>query len=370
MLKVIADELPRLITCNGSRLMGSAVPETADNSHRDDGTAAHYMAMAVFNNQHSLEELIDRKAPNGVYMTSEMAEHVENYLALINSAPVFTQQVYTRAMEIDTSHDFSPIWVVNGRCDFYEHNEHGFHFVDFKYGWSIVEPENHWTLISHAIGYCKQNPQKIHPHAVFKLSVFQPRPYHPDGPLRSWDITLGALQRLEQQLTKTLSQPSDELVTSLAHCKHCQALAICPAARQAEMNAIDAAEMAYEDNPNNDLLSFNLDNLNRAMAMLKARLDASEELAKHRMKEGQVIPNYSVTMGYGNSRWKEGISADTLKMLTGKDLSTAKLVTPAEAKRRGVDETVVKALTERIPTGLKIERVKASKKGERLLGSK
>lgn len=360
MLSIKADELPRFMTCNASRLMSALVPPQDDFTARDEGTAAHHMATQVFNGHHTLEELIDRKAPNGVYMTSEMAQHVATYLTAISGTYSFA------GMEIDTSHDRSPHWVVNGRCDWIGESRLSgdLNITDFKYGWRIVEPERNWTLISHAIGRLSQsgavwNVQRIN------FNIYQPRPHHPDGPLRTWSITYPELTALYAEMNTALSAPSDQLVTS-PHCHRCHALVSCPAARQAEMNAIDVSLTAYEDTIDNATLSFNLDNLFRAQKMLEDRLKAFQELAKHRIQGGQVVDNYSVDLNYGHTAWKEGINAQALKVITGRDLSVEKLVTPAEAKRRGVDETTIKTLTERPMIGVKLERVKADKKAARI----
>lgn len=338
--------------------MAGEVPPSSDTTMRDEGTAAHYMAATVFNGHQTLDELIDRKAPNGFIMTTDMAQHVNDYLQITIGDATFKQ------MEIETSHDNSPTWVVNGRSDFVKHSE-TLRIVDFKYGWRIVEPENNWTLVSHAIGYARQSQWTLPP--VIELQIFQPRPFHPDGALRTWSIDANTLSNLAKQLDATLSNPTDELRTS-KHCAGCVALATCAAARNAEMNAIDATETVFSDTVSNEMLSFNLDNLNRASDMIKERLKAFEELAKHRIKAGQVVDNYSVGIGYGHSKFKEGMTGPMLKILTGKDLTEEITVTPAEAKRRGVSEDILKTITERPVTGVKLERVKASKKAARLLG--
>lgn len=358
MLITNATELPRLMTCNGSRLMGGAIPPIAvdDTTQRDEGTAAHYMASAVFNGHFSLDELADKKAPNGVYLADEIVSNVSKYLAIAAGYP------FAR-MEYDTSHDNSPHWVINGRADLVGLKDNTLDINDFKYGWRIVEPEMHWTLISHAIGWCARLDND-RPNTI-NFNVFQPRPYHPEGPFRTWTITYSQLMELRDRLNATLCNPSDQLVTS-NHCGDCRALVPCPAARLAEMNAIDVTSNIFHDDIPNDHLSQALDNLNRAEKMIEDRKKAFEELAKHRIKAGQVINNYSVDLAYGHRAWNEGIDAGTLLAVTGKVLSKETLVTPAEAERRGVDETTVKTLTNRPMTGVKLVRVKASKKGAKL----
>ncbi len=184
MLTINATDLPRFMSCNGSRLMGGAMPPiTNSNETRDEGIAAHYMAATVFRNEFALSELIDRKAPNGSFMTNEMAEYVEAYLNIRSQTRVGTSPFIE--LDADASHEFSPIWAVKGKLDYVEIDEHcDIHIIDFRYGWRIVEPERNWTLISHAISFVAN--YRVHPHTIIHLSIFQPRPYHPAGPFRTW----------------------------------------------------------------------------------------------------------------------------------------------------------------------------------------
>src|SRR4051812_25571303 len=134
MFKIIADDLPRFMACNGSRLMVAAMPPSSDDtSARDEGTAAHYMATAAFRGNHSISELIDRKAPNGVYMTEQMAEHVEGYLDVLRDS-----EWQLGGVETDTSHNGIE-WLVAGRADAAQYQTRLIRIVDFKYGWRIVE---------------------------------------------------------------------------------------------------------------------------------------------------------------------------------------------------------------------------------------
>lgn len=359
MLRITADELPRFMACNGSHKMGIAnPPSVGDTTARDEGTAAHYMATQVSFGKNTIAGLIDKKASNGVFMTAEMGEYVSDYLDAIGQPEGW--------FEYDTTHDNSPHWIVPGRTDYIHANKEAetLRVVDFKYGYRIVEPQHHWTLVSHALGYIKAMnfaPKRI------DLQIFQPRPYHPDGPLRTWTIDYVTLTQLYAQMNNTLCHPADMLHTS-NHCNKCRSLAICPAARAAEMNSIDASDIVYNDTINNAELAFILENLSLAENMIEQRKKAFEELAKHRISTGQVVENYAVETSLGNSRFMEGITVEALKVITGKDLSVPKLCTPAEAKRRGVGKLVIENMTYRPRTGEKLVRIDANKKAQRLFG--
>lgn len=374
-LIITADQLPRFMGCNGSIAMTPTYWSEEDNSAaRDEGTAAHYMANAVFQGKSTLEEMIDRKAPNGAYMSAEMAEHVEGYLSLLDQSG---------QTEVDTSFAGQG-WEVRARSDYVFHNLHDLivdhrtgevlsepntlHVYDFKYGFTIVEPEMHWTLIAHAVGYCIRNnatPQKI------LLTIYQPRPpWHPDGKLRTWSLSYDQLLQLYTQISNTLSNPSQTLQTG-PWCDKCPSTADCPAYRMKSYEAHEVTSRIFVDNMSNEALSKELDLIRSSLHTLKNRNEALEELASFRIRNGQVIENYAREQGYGNRRWNTGLTAEFLTALTGIDLADKPSpVTPAEARRRGVSEDVVSSLSIRPKTTMKLVRVSADKRAKRLLKNK
>jgi len=362
MLTINADDLNRFMRCNGSRLMAtSPVAMSADTSARDEGTAAHYMAVATFTNQFKINELVDRKAPNGVYMSSEMAEFVSEYLhAIVNRYVMFAE------MEVDTS--FSGLsFAVNGRADHISVSSDGSTLCvdDFKYGWGIVEPELNWTLISHAVGFCSL--RGIRP-TEFVFTIHQPRPYHPDGKVREWRVSEKEFTDLHSQLINALMHPSDTISTG-EHCHKCPSLANCPAAQKASMNAVDVSEMAFNDEIDNVALSQELDVLHHAERAITNRLKACEELAKHRVKTGAVVENYSLEPTISNRNWKKGITPEFIASVTGVDISEKSMLSPAKAEKL-INPEIVKTFTERFDTGIKLIRVKANKKAKRIFGEK
>lgn len=364
MLILDATNLNRFMRCNGSRLMAvSPAAMSTDDTARDEGIAAHWLAQMVFTGQHSIVELIDRKAPNGIYISAEMAEFVSEYLHAIVDRPTQFAE-----MEVDTT-CIGLNWQVNGRADHISLSTDGetLHIDDFKFGWRIVEPETNWTLIWHAIGWLKKRGISV---SKIIFSIHQPRPHHIDGKVRSWEISNSKLADLQSELLNTLINPSDLLVTSYEHCGKCPSITNCPASQKATMNAVDVSEMAFNDDVNNEQLAYELDILTRAGKAITDRLKASEELAQYRIKSGAVIENYSLETTLGNRNWKPEITVDVLTMLTGKDISEKKLPTPAQAEKKGLAPETVKALTERKQTGTKLTRVKADTKAKRIFGEK
>lgn len=357
MLSVTATELPRLMACNGSRLIGGHVPPiTRDTTIRDEGNAAHWLVEQVHSGAFTTEELIDRKAPNGVYITAEMVEYLGEYLSVV------TQGGF---IELDTSHAEGS-YEVNGRADHAVIEDDMLEISDLKYGWGLIEPEMNWTLISHAIGWLIQHRQFYIDR--IKFTIYQPRPEHHAGRVRSWTVNRDQLDGLWQQLSNTLSNPNDQLNTTV-HCAKCPNIAICPAARLAELNGIDASEKAFVDTIDNTELSFRLDQNQRAIKLLTERDKAYKDLALHRIKSGEIVNNFSVAQDLANTSWKSGVTVDMMQAMAGTELDIIKkqLKTPNQVKKAGVPEELVDAFTERRVKGSKLVRMDANTKAMKML---
>lgn len=360
---VTATELPRLMNCEGSLFMVPSYPPTSgDDKTRNEGNAVHWLVQQVFGGHFTADELIDRKSPEGVYITAEMVEYVEQYLLFVTTPASFN------VIEHDTSHG-EQTWQINGRADSvkYDSLTADLHISDLKFGWSIVEPEMNWTLISHAIWFLKNNPNSIIRNIHF--SIFQPRPYHHLGNVRTWTITGHDLLQLALRVQTTMSNPSNVLKTG-DHCHNCPALATCPAARKALMNAVEASETAFNDKIDNINLSFQLDHLKRVHAIVKDMEKAYKELAIFRLREGEVVQNYSLEQGLTNRQWLPHATPEFVEALTGKHLTKKELVTPAQAEKLGVPKEIVNILAKRHNTSVDIVRIDANTKAQKLFKTK
>lgn len=354
MFTTTATALPRLMTCIGSARMEPSFPAIdADRTQRDEGDAFHWAAKEVFDGRATLEELNDRKCPNGVYVTSEMSDHIAAYLSALNCGK----------MEVDVSFG-NDRWRINARTDHVIYTSQDLTVDDAKYGWHPIEAENNWTLLAYAIGYCiihRVQPPMIH------LRIHQPRPLHRDGKLRTWSITYTQLMEYYALIDQRLSNPTDELISSVAHCGRCYANATCPAAREAGYNAIDAANIAFRDDISDEELAYELDELERAQATIDARVTALSDLAAYRIKHGAIVRNRAWEMRYGHRRWLPHVTAELMFAMTGRDVSESKMITPAAAERAGIDKTLMKSLTETPAIGGKLVRVDSAKRAAKLL---
>lgn len=360
MITVTATDLPRVMHCFGSLQMPQSVPGGGDPTAREEGNAAHWLAEQMFNGSPAHAGLT---APNGYVITDDMVEHVNQYVSALDAGE----------MECDTSYAGAG-WEVRGRADHLVWRSYSRHvdittsvltIDDFKYGWRIVSPVRNWTLMSHAIGWIirtQQRPDRI------VLRIHQPRPYHADGPLREWSCSFEELMGFYSQIEQRLSNPTDELVTSLEHCAKCHALATCPAARSASMNALDVVDRVFTEDLPKPVLLREMELMRQAVGLIEARKDAIEELVTHRIKQGEVFDGYALERRYGQRRWKPGLTGAALSLAAGVDLSKDGIVTPAEAERRGVSKEAVAALTDRPLLDAKLKQIDVDARARAVFG--
>lgn len=350
MIRLNASALPRVLACLGS----TQFPNTHDSEQSEaarEGEAAHQAA------EHALKGLpIPPLASNGYAIDAEMIEHAQAYRVSMLGLPT-NDQAWIEARcdwlatsQIEIACKIDAAWV-SGRT---------LHVRDYKYGWRIVEPESNVQLIAYAVGLLRNLAAagKTFPSTLaIDLGIYQPRPYHPDGPLRTWKLSFSELFEAHNALVADLGNlPSDTLATG-THCEHCPGgtLGTCPAYLQVVGNSIDVAMRGGPMDPTPAQIGRELVTLKRAADVLKQRKEWLEDIAKRGLKAGTIIPGWAVEQAKGNTVWT--VDADGLKRLTNIDvLAPEKLCTPAEAKRRGVSDEVIAANTTRPNIGDRLVR--------------
>lgn len=365
-----ATNLPRVIACEGSVAMERLDRPIAPQSESArEGTAAHELASAVlYRHIADASERIGKQAANGIFITAEMADYVTRYTSAL-AARMFA---VPPQVHVESNVDYVlPNVEVHGRADFilWDAGTQTLYIDDFKYGFRLVEPDENWTLISHAIGYVIR--ERIQPKRIV-FTIHQPRPHHPSGKsVRDWSISGDQLNEFLEFLRNFFETRGNSLTTG-PHCYECPAYATCPAARAAETNAIDVSHaVAFTDDISNDDLAALLLDIERAADVLKSSEKALSELAQHRLERGDIIPGRALEIGYGNRQWKPGVTAGMLAMLSGVDidkLSERKLKSPRQAELAKVPETVVNLFSQKPITGVKLIKQDISKAAAKAFG--
>jgi hypothetical protein len=372
MLDIQVKALHRVIACNGSMAMGGNTPPV-DQPQSDDaieGIAAHFVAFTVLSGQHADPlEWVERRTPSGFVVTPDMAEFIDDFTGEVLARSKFAPPERFVDYQIDFS--LTPEIAIRGRvdCAAYHKDTKTLHIDDLRYGWRIVEPFENWELIAKAIGFLAE--KNFEPDRIV-FTIFQPRPFHPEGPVRTWEIDVPTLLTYQIRMSAALANLSNDLLTG-PHCANCSAIANCTAARLAALNAIEAIGEAFNDDIPDAALAYELSNLERAADAIELRRNALKELGTHRIKSGRTVEGWTVEAAYGHRKWNDGLTADALAAMTGNKVNfnqTPKLISPAQAQKAGVDETVVNSLAKRPFIGERLVRFNASKKGAKLFNTK
>lgn len=356
MIRLNASALPRVLACLGS----TQFPETNDIEQSEsarEGTAAHFAA-EYFIRERSFQGMPD-SAPNGHAIDAEMREQAQAYAETIPSTAGDGVNAFRPHLEQRSDWLATSTIEIAVRIDAWWIADDTLHVRDYKYGWRLVDPEGNAQLLAGAIGVLRNHfgKQSLFPPTRINMGIYQPRPYHPDGALRTWEVSLDELIAAHDALVGDLSRlPSDVLQTG-EHCEHCPGaiMGTCPAYLAAAGNAIDVATRGGPMEVTPAQMARELVNLERAAKVIEQRHDWLKDSAKRAIKAGQVVPGWALETALGNTAWT--IDAAALKQLTNVDvLQPEKLVSPAEAKRRGVSEDVIKENTKRPNIGERLVR--------------
>tara|TARA_R110000851_G_scaffold2161_1_gene8337 strand:+ start:383 stop:1468 length:1086 start_codon:yes stop_codon:yes gene_type:complete len=360
MIRLTATELPRFVQCNGFLQLDKVDEFDKDTTLRDEGDAAHWVCETVFKGEKTVEELIDKKAPNGYFVDAEMIAHCLPYIDAIKGRG---------EVEADTSYSDKG-WAVAGRTDHRYNEGLTLYIDDFKFGYRIVEPDENWTLLSHAIEYFvnqrlgHQNIQEV------VLRIFQPRAIHPVSSIREWKVSVDDLfSTYWFRLLTALDDPSKNVTTG-SNCYRCASFSLCPAATISTMTALESSSRAFNAKLTPSQTSQMLDEMKRAQEVIKQALRAHEDSALHEVRKGVSIPNYSGVTNQTSPKWKEGVTAEAMEAMTGKKLSKKTIITPTQAVAKGVSEEIIKQFSERKTTGLKLIRVSDSEQARKMFGDK
>lgn len=339
------------------------LPEDKDRTKRDEGEAAsEYFEKKV------MELEIPTHSKNKQPITDEMKHLinpiVEGILAVDKANPRSTIQVETRCN-----------WMTKagielaGRFDLSMEADNNLYLDDLKWGWGIVEAYKNWQLIAYAIGEVLRRGR---PYNEIVMRIHQPRPHHEDGITREWRISYDKLLEYKEQIENRMAAIAggDTTLVTGSQCKYCPAAgAACPAFNKTFYKALETAHEFVQDDITDEELSMQLDLMTRIDEIFKIKKSSLELLATTRIKENKKIPGYALIDNLGDRKWNPDVSPELIKMLTGKDITETKVLSPAQAEKIGVDKKLVADLVNRPMLGQKLKKMDSGKIGNKIFGN-
>lgn len=331
--------------------MNVCYPE-GDSAETQEGTAAHWVAWEILAGRPCPE---GTPTPNNLVVTGEMIEGAELLVDTIRFHIGVGPQLHVEErVEISSIHPLCfgtpDVWALDGVSDI--------EIFDYKFGHRFVDEYFNPQGLCYLAGIVDTlPPESVSVNTTVSFTVIQPRCFYKGAPVRTHTFTLGEANDYIEHLSRAalLSTLPNPVATTNEGCGYCPGRHACSALQQA---AYSDAEFATDRAPL-DLspaqASLELRLLMRAHDRLGARVDGLRELTLSNIRAGKPVPHFHVEQGYGKAKWTlPDEQIITIGKMFGADLTKPGVITPAQARKAGVDDSVIKGYTVAPPTALKL----------------
>jgi Protein of unknown function (DUF2800) len=347
----------RRMACPGSRAMEERYGRNEKTEASTEGDLAH--ELAAFYLTKGLYGLIN------IY-TEEMHEGAKLYVDTVKRFLTNPEMIQIEE-KIHIKNIHPECWGTPdawGICNSiaYGAEQLALHVFDYKFGFTPVDAYENWQLLEYACGIidysCSVTDIYFH--------IIQPRDYISSSKHKVWHLPIGELRKYRHKLkaAEALAMTPNAEIKVSEQCKYCTARHACPALQEA---SLQATQVAFRDVPqalDPNHMGNELKLLHQAQELLEYRIAALETEVTHHLTAGTPIDHYELTPKYGNLNW----SVDKKEVLTlgdvlGINLRKEDIITPTQAIKLGMDETVVKGYSER-KQGLKLSKIDLTKSKE------
>lgn len=320
-----------------------------------EGDAAHYYFTQTF--REGGAPAIGSVAPNGAVITDEMAECAVDIVRDITDT--LTKGNCSPTAQLYVEYSFNPRIAVAennvGRGDAVIIDRERFivYLWEYKYGHRFVDEYKNWQIANFAIGVLESLliPPHLWPQWRFVGTVAQPRNYHPTGSLREWHFTGEQAVQYAAELKAAAAEANSPhaMTTTGEHCRDCSGRHACGAFQRVAMNMVDLSlERTPQELPP-EALGLTLKMVRAAMKRLGALAEGLEEQAMFKARSGIDVPHWKADYSQGREKWTiPPAEVIALGESFGVDLSKPpQTLTPHQAKKAGLDETMIKTFAER-----------------------
>ena len=331
-----------VVRCFGSFNLRGLTPQVETDESRE-GTAAHLVMSHLLETGEMMEQ--GASLPDGFVVNVAMQDGAQMYADHVIASTPPTRKLHIEKRVIcSIIHD--QCW---GTPDTWSFNDNVLDVFDYKFGHRYVDPFENWQILAYVWGILDD---ELHIDALaeqfitVRAHVIQPRSYHREGPIRTWTAKASALRahlNIMQGACFESLKPNAK-TTPGRHCRDCHARHRCEALQTA---AYDVASYVEGSNIPLDItagsLGRELETLQLAQKVLKARITGLEAQAIAELFAGKPIPQFQLESTKPHRRWKEPVSVVTeMGQMFGVSLvKPTELVTPSRAKAMGIDESVI-----------------------------
>lgn len=349
--------MDRIERCPGSLQMQEKHPGPASTPESEEGTAAHWVMAEVLA---GVIVEVGTETPNGVKVTDEMLRGADMMLRSIEDTlgADWQDSVHVEERVVTPVLHPSENW---GTPDVWAERNGVLYVWDYKFGYGYVEVLRNRQLLNYAA--------LLRPSLQGRIvaTIVQPRLHHTDGKVRRWDFYLEHQHEILEAMRAAIREalgPLPRLVAGAAQqCRDCSARGVCPEILRPVGHAIDSSRRDYLFELSPGHIGYELRLLDETIALLQARRVGLEEIAKRMISQGQGVPGWTMARGQGKTVWMvEPARAIAAGAVLGVNIAKpAEALTPLQAIGAGMDEVVVKAMSQVVPGEAKLQHDNADK---------
>lgn len=325
----------RWMNCPGSvQLIKDSGLGGETSPYADEGTRAHALA-----EKYLLEGSL--VIPASGCDDAEMRKGVELFLREVwkaakapgEDADMITEQNFTlEHLHPDCSGTFD--------AAVYQRKKRKLHLFDFKFGAGVpVEVEGNEQLLYYLLGAARIYMQRRAQIDSFEITIVQPRFDHPDGPVRSQEVSWLDLLDFEGELLAGIARV-EKLTDQLnpgKWCKFCPAKQACPALHS---KALAVAATEFEVIPAGDVkklvMDLSPDELAKRLQFMTWLKLYAGALYAHALAEaghGRLPPGFKIVDKRARRKWKDEFAARGTIVAHYGSTNTLKLQTPAQVEK-------------------------------------
>ncbi len=318
----------RWMHCPGSNVLLKALnlPPSDEADYQIEGSAAHDAAARCIVANYDAWEIMGEKVYGDTVVTREMAEAIQVYLDYVR--PFRNSGSTSWWCEFHISDDLHPLFY--GTVDFAAlDDEQTLYVVDFKYGAGIiVEPDMNPQLLYYAYGLLQHQGAARR----VRLTIVQPRAWHPDAVIRSFELSAEEVVEWGEKTLLPAMQAAevDETLDAGPWCRFCPAKIACPL-------LYGLFKAASEINPKiivnlNDEAAARDYRLREAV---KFYLKTQEEDMFRRLTRGRTVPGVKLVHKKADRVLKTGAEAALHAVLGDEIYAPSTLKSPAQIDKLG-----------------------------------
>jgi hypothetical protein len=340
--------------------MAVLYPEDEERPEAREGTAAHdYLASHL--GKFAVLGLGDI-ATNGHPITQEMVDGAQDLLEDVATwRPacghrfVVEERVYMPSIHPTLNWGTADI----GGADF---TSKTLYVRDYKFGHGYVDAWENLQLVDYVVGLFRHFaiPDTVWAEWTVNAGIFQPRCYHPEGPRKIWPCSGARFLELADGLAHAARKTNDPDAPYHTgdHCDHCPARYDCPALLAVGGVAIDLSRKGAPQELTPLRAGLMRKHVTDAIARLEALQSGLDAQIDAFIRAGKAVPFADRKQGEGREFWSRPLEeVYILGDMFGKELRKPAAITPAQARKLGLDAEVISAYSDRRSGEFKIVSV-------------